>query len=223
MSCERRKYAAFVKSHVALWWTRAVLFSLLMRSLLFLFLLVAAASCRPDTYIPKPRGYARMDTPQHIYRLFDSTGFPYAFEYPVYSFIVRDSLAEGMKPDNPYWINLDMPSLGAAIYLSYKVIDAAHPLEQLLYDAHEMSYFHTKRADYINAPAFHTPNGVHGVLYSVGGNAASAYQFFATDSTRHFLRGSLYFNVSPNADSLKPATDFLRSDIKHLLGPLRWK
>ena len=195
-----------------------------MRTSCFLLLIMLAASCRPEVYTPKPRGYARIDTPQHAYQVFDRQDFPYAFEYPVYGIIHKDTITGRMKADNPYWINIDFPAIGGGtIYLSYKVIDAAHPLEKLLYDAHEMSYFHTKRADYINAPAFHTANGVHGVLYSVGGNAASSYQFFATDSTAHFLRGALYFNVSPNADSLKPVTDFLRTDIEHILGSLRWK
>jgi gliding motility-associated lipoprotein GldD len=194
-----------------------------MRVVAALLLLVLMPACRPEVYTPRPRGYARIDTPEHAYQRFDQAGFPYSFEYPTYGHISQDSVMAGMKPDNPYWINIDFPSLGGVIYLSYKQIDPAHPLDKLLYDAHEMSYFHTKRADFINAPAFHTEHGVHGVLYNVGGNAASSYQFFATDSTANFLRGSLYFNTTPNADSLKPVTDFLRTDIEHLLRSLQWK
>lgn len=194
-----------------------------MRYVAVFLLLIGAASCKPEVYTPKPRGYARIDTPQHAYQLFDSTTFPYAFEYPVYGRISQKNDLGGMKPDNPYWINIDFPTLGGTIYLSYKVIDAAHPLPTLLDDSHEMSYFLTKRADYMNTPVFHTENDVHGVLYQVGGNAASAYQFFATDSTAHFLRGALYFNTTPNADSLKPVTDFLHRDMKHMLETLRWK
>ncbi len=186
-------------------------------------LILSCAACKPDTYTPKPRGYARVDTPRHTYRRFDSAGFPYAFEYPVYGTIARDTEMAGMKPDNPYWMNIAFPDMGATFYISYKTIDAGHSLDKLLADAHEMSFFHDKRADYINAPAFHTSNGVHGILYSVGGNAASAYQFFATDSTRHFLRGALYFNATPNADSLKPMTEFLHTDMQHLIGTLHWK
>jgi gliding motility-associated lipoprotein GldD len=64
---------------------------------------------------------------------------------------------------------------------------------------------------------------VHGVYYDVGGNAASAVQFFATDSNKHYLRGALYFNVTPNADSLQPMVEFLSKDIEHLIKTLRWK
>lgn len=188
-----------------------------------LCLSLAALSCKPESYTPKPRGYARLDTPQHAYQTFDSAGFPYSFEYPVYGRITRDTEMAGMKPDNPYWMNIEFPDQGGTFYLSYKVIDAEHPLYKLLNDAHEMSFFHNKRADYINTPSFRTPNGVYGILYSVGGNAASAYQFFATDSSKHFLRGALYFNTTPNADSLKPVTEFLHTDMEHLISTLHWK
>ena len=69
----------------------------------------------------------------------------------------------------------------------------------------------------------HTANGVSGVFFKVGGNAATAKQFFLTDTTKNFLRGALYFNVTPNADSLKPVQDFLQKDIDHMINTFRWK
>ena len=62
-----------------------------------------------------------------------------------------------------------------------------------------------------------------GIMYEIKGNAASPFQFFATDSTKHFLRGSMYFNVYPNKDSLAPVFDFVQSDIKHLIETIKWK
>ena len=108
--------------------------------------------------------------------------------------------------------------------MSYKPVTTQQPLEALIEDAHEMSFTaHSKRADYIGEQVFQFPDRkVYGILYDVGGNAASAHQFVATDSVRHFVRGALYFNVTPNADSLKPANDFLEKDIIHLLETLRW-
>ena len=68
-----------------------------------------------------------------------------------------------------------------------------------------------------------TPNGVHGVFFSVGGNAATGKQFFVTDTTRHFLRGALYFDVAPQADSLNIVYDFLQKDLSHLINSFQWK
>jgi len=180
-------------------------------------------ACKPAPYTPKPRGYYQIQLPEHSYQTFDAPGYPYAFEYPTYARVVKDTSFFGQRPESPYWINIEFPSLNGAIYLSYKVIGEKYSLQHLLEDAHEMSYFHDKRADYINDTLFRNNNNVIGVMYTVGGNAASAYQFFATDSVRHYLRGALYFDVSPNADSLKPVNDFLKQDMDHLLGTLRWK
>jgi hypothetical protein len=40
---------------------------------------------------------------------------------------------------------------------------------------------------------------------------------------RHFVRGALYFEVAPNADSLLPINNFLKADVVHLMNTLRWK
>ena len=52
---------------------------------LFSLILLLVTSCT-DSYMPKPRGYFRIDLPERSYRVFDST-FPYTFEYPGYAVI----------------------------------------------------------------------------------------------------------------------------------------
>lgn len=184
---------------------------------------VVFVSCRPETYTPKPRGYYRISYPKHEYQSFNKPGFPYQFEYPVYANIQQDTGSANAKPENPYWINVNFPALGGSVYISYKQITPAQPLNKLLDDSYRMSFYHSKRADYINDPAFHNDEAhVHGVFYDVGGDAASSYQFYATDSVKHFLRGALYFDVTPNADSLRPINKFLRVDMEHMLQTLRW-
>lgn len=189
---------------------------------LFLSLMVA---CKPETYTPKPRGYFLINFPEHAYTEFNDPTFPYRFQYPIYGKIVKDTTFFGEKPENPYWINIDFPDLGGRVYLSYKAINASQPIEKLMEDAYKMTEtVHNKRADYIEPINFHIDSvKVHGLFYNVGGNAASAYQFYATDYEKHFLRGALYFDVTPNADSLKPVNEFLRTDIEYVLKSLRWK
>ena len=46
---------------------------------------------------------------------------------------------------------------------------------------------------------------------------------FLTDSTKHFLVGSLYFYSRPNYDSLLPALDYIEKDVVHLMETLSWK
>ena len=64
---------------------------------------------------------------------------------------------------------------------------------------------------------------MHGVLFEVVGDAASQSQFFVTDSTQHFVTGSLYFYTKPNYDSIYPAAAYLKEDIGKIMETLKWK
>ena len=173
--------------------------------------------------MPKKRGYYRIELPQRGYQTFAQPDYPYAFEYPVYGKLGKDSSVLRGQPGNPYWLNIDIEQLGARIYLSYTPIRGGKTLAELLEDSHFMTYYHTKRADYMDDRLFRNAYGVSGAVYEWGGDAASAYQFLATDSVRHFVRGALYFNVTPNADSIRPAAQFLKADLEHLLKTFRWQ
>ena len=61
------------------------------------------------------------------------------------------------------------------------------------------------------------------MIYDVGGNATSGVQFYITESTKNFLRGSLYFNVAPNIDSIATAIQYFRNDVVHIINSLSWK
>ena len=83
---------------------------------------------------------------------------------------------------------------------------------------------HDKKADYIQDMYFDVPErNLYTALFNVAGDAASTYQFYATESNRHYIRGALYFEATPNADSLQPLNDFLKEDIVHMLETLEWK
>jgi gliding motility-associated lipoprotein GldD len=186
----------------------------------FCFLLFTLLSCN-SVYSPKPRGYFRIDFPAHAYQAFDRPEFPYSFEYPVYSNIIRDTAFFGDRPENPYWINVDFPRFHARIYISYKEVNGN--FDKLREDAYKMTYKHTYKASSIEDSLISTPLGVHGIFFNVGGNAATAKQFFVSDSTRHFLRGALYFDTTPNSDSLGIVNAFLQDDMFHLINTLKWK
>jgi gliding motility-associated lipoprotein GldD len=184
-----------------------------------------------SNYTPKRRGYFRIDFPPHTYQTFDRPDFPFSFDYPVYANIVKDSSFFDSIPENPYWINVDFPRFNARIYVSYKQIgkftsnrkEAGNTFDKLTDDAFKMTYKHTVKASSIDQSVIHTPNGVGGVFFHVGGNAATAQQFFLTDTTRHFLRGALYFDSTPNEDSLAIVNNFLQKDLDHLIATFKWK
>ncbi len=215
-----------MENYFHLFSSRPIILSLpqMLRVAISLLIILSVASCRPEVYNPKPAGYFRIDTPAtHKYEVFDRPGFPYTFEYPVNSTVGQDSIFDKHNQDNRYWINIYVNSLNCVINITYKEITKDLPLHKLMDDAWGFSYFHHEKADYIDTKEMVNEHGVECILYTVGGNSASRYQFAATDSIKHFMRGSLYFDVTPNADSLKPATDFMLEDLRHMLMTLQWR
>lgn len=187
-------------------------------SIIFLF------SCNSH-YQPEitRKGYFRIEFPEKKYQVFDQAGYPYTFEYPVYSTVIKDTTFFDARPENDWWINIDIPRFGGRIYISYKEVEKNN-FDSLVNDGFKMAYKqHTDVSTGINDSVMRTPNGVEGIYFSLSGNTATANQFFLTDSTRHFLRGALYFNAAPNEDSLGIVNDFLKKDVLHLINTLKWK
>lgn len=179
------------------------------------------SSCNSD-YTPKPTGYFKIDFPRKEYRLFNEPGYPYTFEYPVYARVVKDSTFFGETTENPWWINVDFPQFAGRIYVSYKEI-GVNKFDTLIKHSFQLTGKHSSRAYSIDDSVLVTPNNVHGVFFSVGGNVATANQFFLTDSVRHFLRGALYFDAAPNEDSLGIVNRFLVTDMRHLINTFKWR
>ena len=206
----------------------------------FFFSIFYLTSCN-STYTSKKKGYFNIVLPQHQYKVFDSVGFPYRFEYPVYANIIKDSTYFDSNPENPYWINIDFPKFNARIFLSYKIIGgkaiykvkqitggykdstATNQFDKMVNDAFTLTNKNEAVATSIKDSAFKTANKVSGVFFKVGGNAATSKQFFMSDTTKNFIRGALYFDTTPNADSLRPVQNFLKKDIGHLINTFQWK
>ncbi|RYY66108.1 MAG: hypothetical protein EOO13_16250 [Chitinophagaceae bacterium] len=211
-----------------------------MKLFSIIILLFALLGCNSN-YTSKKKGYFQIDFPERKYLPFDEPGMPYSFEYPNYATIVKDSTYFDSNPENPFWRNIDFPQFNARIFLSYKAIGgkALYKVKQangtykdslginyfdkMVNDAYNLTNKNEAVASSIKDSVFTTGNGVSGIYFKVGGNAATARQFFVSDTTKNFLRGALYFDTTPNADSLKPVQDFLQKDIEHLINTFRWK
>lgn len=199
---------------------------IMIRSLGWIVLLVVSGgfftACNSDYTAGKKKGYFKIDFPEKKYQLFDQPGYPYTFEYPVYANVIKDSTFFDDKAGD-WWINIDIPRFNGRIHVSYKAINAQNNFDSLVRDGFKMAYKqHVNMATGIHDSVMRTPNGVEGIYFSLEGNTATANQFFLTDSTKHFLRGALYFDAAPNADSLGIVNDFLKKDLQHLINTLQW-
>jgi len=170
-----------------------------------------------ETFIPKPKGFYRIDFPEKKYRLYDSV-CPYKFEIPVYSFINQDKHLGA----EPCWLNVNYPKFNAQLHLSYKEVN--NNLKTYLDDSRDFAIKHQIKATGLDETVIiRDSSKVYGLVYDISGNTASNVQFYLTDSSKHFLRGALYFNSIPNVDSLKIVVDFLRKDIIQMIKTFEWK
>ena len=181
----------------------------------FLLLGVLCISCR-EKQAPKPSGYFRIAFPEKSYHRLDQN-YPYSFEIPDYAMVLPDK----SKDAEPWWINILIPQNHAEIHISYKQVD--NNLHVFTEESRKLAYDHTIKASSIEEKIFMNPDDqVYGTIYFIKGNAASPFQFYLTDSSRHFLRGSLYIRATPNIDSLKPVIEFLEADAIRLIETLEW-
>jgi gliding motility-associated lipoprotein GldD len=187
------------------------------KTLIYFFVaLMLLASC-DEPLIPRKKGYLRIEIPAAGYTQFDPQGCPFKFEVSKIAVIEPDtnSLSE------PCWWYINYPTLNGQLFLSYKPVK--NNFNVFAEDSRALVYKHTQRANAINEEMVSNNYHASGILYNIGGNAASSIQFFMTDSSKHFLRGALYFNSIPNADSLAPVIDYIKKDIDHMLSTLQWK
>ncbi len=188
----------------------------IVKGYLLLIMAIILFACETD-YLPKPKGYNRFDLPDHEYiALADS--FPYSFEYSKHAKILKDSSWMAER----YWIEIYYPQFKADINLTYKIISNDDSLKEYLADAYFLTAKHQIKAYAIDESITKTPSGKTVVYAELDGQVPSQFQFFTTDSTKNFFRGALYFNTTVQNDSLRPAIEFVKIDIVHMMNSFQW-
>jgi gliding motility-associated lipoprotein GldD len=119
------------------------------------------------------------------------------------------------------WLKIQYPKLKASVHITYRPIN--NNLRELLIEAEKLVLEHTVKADNISWRDYeNTDKKVYGKMCEISGNAASQIQFHVTDSTNHFLKGSLFFYTKPNYDSILPAVEYIKKDMIQMLETLEW-
>ncbi len=174
-------------------------------------IIIGFSGCKNEV-IPKPSAYLDLEYPKAKYAHFESN-YPFTFEMNDAAIIKEKSL---------FAFEINYPKMKATLYLSYKPVN--NNIKVLLRDAQKLTYEHVIKADdIIEQPFQNKEKKVFGMFYSVNGNAATNAQFYVTDSTKNFLDCSVYFYAKPNFDSIMPATDYIKNDMRRLMESLEWK
>ncbi len=183
-----------------------------IQTIFYLFILFFIFSCKSEPS-PKPYGYLNLEYPFASYYVFNSV-------CPFQMNINKDAT---VKLSKNCGISIVYTKMNATIYMDYLPIKNNN-LKKLLQDAQKLTFEHVIKADEISELPFSNKNeNVFGMFYKVYGNAATNSQFYLTDNTKHFVRGSLYFNAKPNFDSIYPAVSYIKNDMQYLMESFKWK
>ncbi len=189
----------------------------MLRILTIVIICATLIGCKEETYYPKPHGHFRISFPDTVEMKAYEGSCNYTYEYPFFA-VVQD------KPN----CNQDIyfPYYNAVLHITSIKFDNVGN-NNLFYHteySRKLAYEHRVKADAINESIFTNDSSrVYGVAYEIIGNVASNYQFFLTDSTDNIFRGSLYFNVRPNIDSIRPVLSFLKENIEGMIETFDWK
>ncbi len=182
-------------------------------TILFLIVLLACS----ETPVPRPTSYYRIDLKPRTYAFWEN-GCPYRFKI---SSQAKIEVTKNQKKEC-YW-DLTYPDYNATIYLSYLPVNndlkSLIDQEYSLREKHNVFSSGVKERIYQNAD-----KKVNAMIFNVKGTkAATPLQFFITDSTNHFFRGTLYFYNTPNNDSLAPVIQYIQEDIDSLVESFEWR
>lgn len=182
-------------------------------------------SCNQQPNItPKPRAYPRVDYPQKTYQAFDKTYCNFTFDMPEYATLAQKKTYFDEKVESKCWFDLEYGKLNGNLHCSYYTIkDRAH-FDKLVNDAFKLVSKHQKKLNYQEELLIERKDKkVYGIAFELNGPVASPMQFFLTDSIRHFMRGSLYFDNQVSPDSMAPIHQFVMEDVHKMIATFEWK
>lgn len=179
-------------------------------------------SCKEQVYNPKPRTYPKVVLPEKKYINYKPVECSFNFSIPVYAEYEKDSIFLDTLA-GPCWFNIYYKDFNAKLHCTYNQVNNKESLNKCIQETYRLVKGHLIRAEYIDEYPVQKPNKISGIIYEIEGPSATPFQFYLTDSTRHFIRGSLYFNTKINPDSLAPYYAFTKQDVVEMINSFQFK
>lgn len=184
-----------------------------LKYLFILIIVIGLTSCGTKESQPKPQALLALQFPVPEYNKLQREDCGYSFDINNYARVLSKSDCS---------MKIEYPFMKATVYMDYAPVQ--DNLRDLLIDGQKLSFSHNRMADVIDDKIFINPDkSVYGMMYSIEGNAASNVQFYLTDSIKNFVTASLYFDRAPNYDSIYPAVDYIKLDMRKMMESMDWK
>lgn len=197
----------------------------MMRNIIIILVTTILISCQSEqSTVPKPRMYPKIEYPDKTPTNFTESYCSMTFQYPDYFTVIRDEYYFEGKPLDPCWFDLESKDLNCSLHCSYLPVENRAHYDELVKDVFELAAKHNAKANYRKEQIIENrEKRVHGLIFELSGPVASPFQFFVTDSTNHFMRGSVYFNAQVNPDSIAPVYEFVKEDLYAMIESFSWK
>jgi len=185
-----------------------------------ILLLSSCISEDKPSYVPKPKGFNRINLPAQGYQLFDDKTYPYSFEISNSARALKDT--NGLRGE--YWAHIYYPGFKSTIEITYEdLTKKGNELSKMLNIAHKLTAKHQIKATKIEQTILKRKDGTSVAVFELEGDVPSQFQFIYTDSSKHFLRGAIYFATATQNDSLAPVIEYMKKDVIQLVNTIKWK
>lgn len=167
--------------------------------------------------VPTVKSYPTPKLPAHKYKEYKSN-CGYHFNSPEL-FTIKD--VKDSKGNLTCHKDIDLGALNGIMHFSF--IPMREKLATYVNYANDKVDEHKIKASAIKDQQIIKPNSkVYGTFFELKGDVATPFQFYLTDSSKYFVSGVVYFNCTPNYDSLKPSIDYLKKDLLEMVNSFEW-
>ena len=184
--------------------------------ILFLFgLFLFQFSCDESNYLPREKGFLRLEFEKPTYNSFSD-------ESSALNFIYNDAYSS-FEIVSDEKIVLRYKDIKISIVLSDVKLENISSFEESIQNFYMFLEPHRKKSNQISIKEFTSAdNKRFAKVIEMRGQVASPLQFYVTDSINHFLFGSMNIMEKSDYDSIYPSVMYVKNDIFSIIESVNW-
>ena len=185
--------------------------------ILFLFgLFLFHFSCDKSNYLPREKGFLRLEFEKPTYNTFSD-------ESSALNFIYNDAYSS-FEIVSDEKIVLRYKDIKISIVLSDVKLENISSFEESIQNFYMFLEPHRKKSNQISIKEFTSAdNKRFAKVIEMRGQVASPLQFYVTDSINHFLFGSMNIMEKSDYDSIYPSVMYVKNDIFSIIESVNWE